>query len=128
MNSKNPRIFENPKDKDKKEVILCCGPSNKSVDVVAECLVKFGDKLKPLRVYSRQLEMAEYPYPGSVLQLSPRSLRHERSKAELRNITLHHRIREEQNPHSTEIKEFDHRTKLAIESKGEELTAEEVEE
>lgn len=35
MNSKNPRIFENPKDKDKKEVILCCGPSNKSVDVVA---------------------------------------------------------------------------------------------
>uniref|UniRef100_A0A8C8JQH6 Helicase with zinc finger domain 2 n=1 Tax=Oncorhynchus tshawytscha TaxID=74940 RepID=A0A8C8JQH6_ONCTS len=113
MNSKNPRIFENPKDKDKKEVILCCGPSNKSVDVVAECLVKFGDKLKPLRVYSRQLEMAEYPYPGSVLQLSPRSLRHER------NITLHHRIREEQNPHSTEIKEFDHRIKLAIESKGE---------
>ncbi|XP_021424185.2 helicase with zinc finger domain 2 isoform X1 [Oncorhynchus mykiss] len=127
MNSKNPRIFENPKDKDKKEVILCCGPSNKSVDVVAECLVKFGDKLKPLRVYSRQLEMAEYPYPGSVLQLSPRSLRHERSKAELRDITLHHRIREEQNPHSTEIKEFDHRIKLAIESKGEELTAEEVE-
>ncbi|CDQ63396.1 unnamed protein product [Oncorhynchus mykiss] len=124
MNSKNPRIFENPKDKDKKEVILCCGPSNKSVDV---CLVKFGDKLKPLRVYSRQLEMAEYPYPGSVLQLSPRSLRHERSKAELRDITLHHRIREEQNPHSTEIKEFDHRIKLAIESKGEELTAEEVE-
>uniref|UniRef100_A0A8C7TZ81 Uncharacterized protein n=1 Tax=Oncorhynchus mykiss TaxID=8022 RepID=A0A8C7TZ81_ONCMY len=119
MNSKNPRIFENPKDKDKKEVILCCGPSNKSVDVVAECLVKFGDKLKPLRVYSRQLEMAEYPYPGSVLQLSPRSLRHERSKAELRDITLHHRIREEQNPHSTEIKEFDHRIKLAIESKGE---------
>ncbi|CAB1354249.1 unnamed protein product, partial [Coregonus sp. 'balchen'] len=123
LNSKTPKIFENPKDKDKKEVVLYCGPSNKSVD----CLVKFGDKLKPLRVYSRQMEIAEYPYPGSVLQLSPRSLRQERSKAELRDITLHHRIREEQNPHSTAIKEFDHRIKLARESKGKELTEEEVE-
>lgn len=35
LNSHNPRIFEDPKDKDKKEVILYCGPSNKSVDVVA---------------------------------------------------------------------------------------------
>lgn len=35
MNSENPRISEDPRDKDKKEVILYCGPSNKSVDVVA---------------------------------------------------------------------------------------------
>lgn len=35
INSDNPRISEDPRDKDKKEVILYCGPSNKSVDVVA---------------------------------------------------------------------------------------------
>nr|XP_046195439.1 helicase with zinc finger domain 2-like [Oncorhynchus gorbuscha] len=126
LNSHNPRIFEDPKDKDKKEVILYCGPSNKSVDVVAEYLLRFGDKLKPLRLYSRQMEMLEYPYPGSILQLSPRSLRQERSKPKLRAITLHHRIREEQNPHSREIQEFDRRINLAREE-GEELTDEEVE-
>ncbi|KAK6320919.1 hypothetical protein J4Q44_G00078950 [Coregonus suidteri] len=129
LNSKKPRIFEDPKDKDKdkKEVILYCGPSNKSVDVVAEYLLRFGDKLKPLRLYSRQMEMLEYPYPGSILQLSARSLRQERSKPNLRAITLHHRIREEQNPDSRAIKEFDRRINLARESKGEKLTDEEVE-
>lgn len=35
LNSRNQRRFVDPKDKDKKEVILYCGPSNKSVDVVA---------------------------------------------------------------------------------------------
>ncbi len=35
LNSKNPRKFNDPKDEKKKEVILYCGPSNKSVDVVA---------------------------------------------------------------------------------------------
>ncbi|KAJ8359240.1 hypothetical protein SKAU_G00157650 [Synaphobranchus kaupii] len=40
-------------------------------DVVAEYLMKFGDTIKPLRVYSRQMEMQDYPYPGSILQFSP---------------------------------------------------------
>lgn len=35
QNSRKQRMFEDPKDKNKKEVILYCGPSNKSVDVVA---------------------------------------------------------------------------------------------
>lgn len=34
-NSKKKRKWDDPKDKEKKEVILYCGPSNKSVDVVA---------------------------------------------------------------------------------------------
>lgn len=34
-NSQNQRRFVDPKDKGKKEVIIYCGPSNKSVDVVA---------------------------------------------------------------------------------------------
>ncbi|XP_073704971.1 3'-5' exoribonuclease HELZ2 [Garra rufa] len=110
LNSKNPWKLKELKDKDKKEVILYCGPSNKSVDVVAEYLLKFGNKLKQLRVYSRQMEMQEYPYPGSYLQLSHKSLRQEQSKPELRDITLHHRIRMNlKNPFSQAIRNFDER-------------------
>ena len=43
-----------------------------------------------------------------------------------RSITLHHRMREDQNPYSGEIKDFDRRIKLALDKKGEELTDEEV--
>ncbi|KAG1934976.1 putative helicase with zinc finger domain [Pimephales promelas] len=122
LNSKNPWKL---KDEKKREVILYCGPSNKSVDVVAEYLLKFGEQLKPLRVYSRQMEMQEYPYPGSNIQLSHKSLRQERSKSELRNITLHHRIRDNShNPDSQSIKDFDQR----IVSDPLSLTDEDVEE
>uniref|UniRef100_A0A8C2PXC4 Si:dkey-97a13.6 n=1 Tax=Cyprinus carpio TaxID=7962 RepID=A0A8C2PXC4_CYPCA len=102
LNTKNPWKLKEVKDKEKKEVILYCGPSNKSVDVVAEYLLRFGRKLKQLRVYSRQMEMQEFPYPGSNLQLSQKSLRQE-------EITLHHRIRMSHNPCSQEIKKFDER-------------------
>uniref|UniRef100_A0A8C1V7G0 Si:dkey-97a13.6 n=1 Tax=Cyprinus carpio TaxID=7962 RepID=A0A8C1V7G0_CYPCA len=105
LNSKNPWKLKELKDKEKREVILYCGPSNKSVDVVAEYLFKFGHKLKQLRVYSRQMEMQEYPYPGSILQLSHKSLRQEKSKPE--DITLHHRIRMSHNPYSQAIIDFD---------------------
>ncbi|XP_070708382.1 3'-5' exoribonuclease HELZ2 [Pempheris klunzingeri] len=115
LNSENPRKIDDPKDEKKKQVILYCGPSNKSVDVVAEFLLRFGDRIKPLRVYSQQVEMIDYPYPDCILQFSQRTLRQERAKPELRNITLHHRMREEQNPHSGQIKDFDKRIQLALE-------------
>lgn len=35
LNSKSPWKLKELKDKEKREVILYCGPSNKSVDVVA---------------------------------------------------------------------------------------------
>ncbi|XP_051738392.1 helicase with zinc finger domain 2 isoform X2 [Ctenopharyngodon idella] len=125
LNFKNPWKLKESKDKEKREVILYCGPSNKSVDVVAEYLLKFGEQLKPLRVYSRQMEMQEYPYPGSNLQLSHKSLRQEQSKSELRNITLHHRIRDNSdNPHSQAIKDFD----IRIARNPHSLTDEDVEE
>ncbi|XP_057189999.1 helicase with zinc finger domain 2 isoform X2 [Triplophysa rosa] len=111
LNSNNPQNLNELKDKEKKEVILYCGPSNKSVDVVAEYLLRFGDKLKQLRVYSRQMEMQEFPYPGSNLQLSQKALRQERSKPELRGITLHHRIRGSDNPFATAILDFDKKIK-----------------
>lgn len=119
-NSKNQRKWKDPKDKEKKEVILYCGPSNKSVDVVAgksycfsaefhlhcfsaefhlhitscvlcvfyccntEYLMKFKDSLRPLRVYSQQVEMLDFPNPDCYLQFSQRTLRQDRSKPELK--------------------------------------------
>ncbi|XP_056129591.1 helicase with zinc finger domain 2 isoform X2 [Lampris incognitus] len=127
QNSKINKKFTDPKDKNKKEVILYCGPSNKSVDVVAEYLLKFGSDLKPLRVYSQQVEMLDYPFPGGTLQFSHKSSRQEHSKPELRDITLHHRMRQDQNPFSAEIKEFDRKIQCALEKKGKELTDEQVE-
>ncbi|XP_073711367.1 3'-5' exoribonuclease HELZ2-like [Misgurnus anguillicaudatus] len=57
------------------------------------------------------MEMQEFPYPGSNIQLSQKSLRQERSKPELRGITLHHRIRMSHNPYAQAILDFDKRIK-----------------
>lgn len=130
LNSQTPRVDVDPKDKNKREVILYCGPSNKSVDVVAEYLLRFGDKLKPLRVYGQQVEMVDFPYPGSTLQVSRSAPRQGGAKEELKSITLHYRIRQEQNPFSRRIKEFDDRIRRARETKkkSDRLTDEEVKE
>ncbi|KAJ4940413.1 hypothetical protein JOQ06_026716 [Pogonophryne albipinna] len=127
LNAKSPRTNVDPRDEKKKQVILYCGPSNKSVDVVAEYLLRFGDRLRPLRFYSQQVEMLDYPYPDCALQFSRRSIRQERAKPELRSITLHHRMREDTNPSSGQIKDFDLRIKLVLE-KGKKLPPKEVKE
>uniref|UniRef100_A0A3Q2VF46 Helicase with zinc finger 2 n=1 Tax=Haplochromis burtoni TaxID=8153 RepID=A0A3Q2VF46_HAPBU len=133
-NSKNKMKLDDPKDKEKKKVILYCGPSNKSVDVVAGYLMRFKDSLRPLRVYSQEVEMLDFPFPDCKLQFSQRTLRQDHSKPELRycnhiswDITMHHRMRQDQNIYSVQIRDFDKRIKLAFEKKGE-LTAEEVKE
>ncbi|XP_061076582.1 helicase with zinc finger domain 2 [Conger conger] len=112
---------DNDGEKKKDGCILYCGPSNKSVDVVAEHLLKLKKELKPLRVYSEQREMLEFPYPGSHLKLS-RKAREEKPNPELRSITLHHLIRADGNSQAKEIQAFDARIQ-----KGEELTDEEIE-
>ncbi|XP_037345942.2 helicase with zinc finger domain 2-like isoform X1 [Pungitius pungitius] len=127
LNSLYPRKLIDESDENKKQVILYCGPSNKSVDVIAEHLLKFGDRLRPLRVYSEQVEMLDYNFPDSALQFSQRPHRQQRGKEELKSITLHHRMRQDQNPFSGDIKEFDERIRDAIENK-KQFTAEEVKE
>uniref|UniRef100_A0A2I3NI64 3'-5' exoribonuclease HELZ2 n=1 Tax=Papio anubis TaxID=9555 RepID=A0A2I3NI64_PAPAN len=89
--------------------ILYCGPSNKSVDVLAELLLR-RTELKPLRVYGEQAEASEFPVPrlGS-RKLLRRNPREGRPNQSLRSITLHHRIRQAPNPYSSEIKAFDTR-------------------
>ncbi|GCC22642.1 hypothetical protein chiPu_0001030 [Chiloscyllium punctatum] len=93
-------------DKDKR-CILYCGPSNKSVNVVAEYLLNLQKYLKPLRVYSDQMEMVDFPYPGSQLMISKKSVREGKPKPNLRPITLHYKIREPSNPFASKIKAYD---------------------
>ncbi|XP_067410120.1 3'-5' exoribonuclease HELZ2 isoform X2 [Emydura macquarii macquarii] len=91
--------------------ILYCGPSNKSVDVVAEMLLKMRGHLKPLRVYGEAIESMEFPYPGSNRHLSRKALRDTKPKQELSEIILHQRIRQPSNPFSQKIRDFDARMK-----------------
>ncbi|XP_036281818.1 helicase with zinc finger domain 2 [Pipistrellus kuhlii] len=88
--------------------ILYCGPSNKSVDVVAGMLLSRRAELKPLRVYSEQAEATEFPVPG-VSSRGParKTPREGRPNQSLRAITLHHRIRQSSNPFAPSIKAFD---------------------
>ncbi|NXU29689.1 HELZ2 Helicase, partial [Thalassarche chlororhynchos] len=108
---------EKPKGR---KCILYCGPSNKSVDVVAEMLLKMKN-LKPLRVYGEAIETMEYPYPGSNRHLYRKALRDAKPKRELSEIILHHRIRRPSNPFWQEICNFDTRMR-----KGEQITEEET--
>ncbi|RMB95770.1 hypothetical protein DUI87_27883 [Hirundo rustica rustica] len=111
------------KEKDKKrKCILYCGPSNKSVDVVAEMLLKRKD-LKPLRVYGEAIETMEFPYPGSNRNISRKSLRDTKPKHELSEIILHHRIRRAPSPYWDSICRFDTRVR-----NGEEITEAETNE
>ncbi|CAJ1050780.1 helicase with zinc finger domain 2 [Xyrichtys novacula] len=134
LNTQNPRISIDPEDQGKKQVILYCGPSNKSVDVVAgkllKHLVRFKDKLKPLRVYGRQVEINDFPCPDGPLQFPRSTVRQGRVKEELRSITLHFRIREDQNPFAVRIKALDKRIEHAhrTKKKSDQLTDQEVKE
>ncbi|XP_036915978.1 helicase with zinc finger domain 2 [Sturnira hondurensis] len=90
--------------------ILYCGPSNKSVDVVAGLLLSRKAELKPLRVYGEQAEATEFPVPGvSSRGLFRKTPREGRPNPTLRSITLHHLIRAPTNPCAQEIKAFDAR-------------------
>ncbi|KFQ16053.1 Helicase with zinc finger domain 2, partial [Leptosomus discolor] len=104
----------------RRKCILYCGPSNKSVDVVAEMLLKMKN-LKPLRVYGEAIETIEFPYPGSNRHLYRRALRDAKPKRELSEIILHHRIRRPPNPYCEAICAFDARVK-----KGEHITEEQI--
>lgn len=90
--------------------ILYCGPSNKSVDVLAGMLLSWMHELKPLRVYGEQAEATEFPTPGVGSRgLSKKSPGEGRPNQALRSISLHHRIRQPSNPYSAELKAFDTR-------------------
>ncbi|NXY48116.1 HELZ2 Helicase, partial [Ceuthmochares aereus] len=119
LNEDSVKKEETPSSEEVK-YILYCGPSNKSVDVVAEMLLKVKE-LKPLRVYGEAMEAMEYPYPGSNRHISRKALRDAKPKRELSEIILHHRIRRPPNPRWREICDFDARMR-----RGEQITEEET--
>ncbi|XP_061163419.1 helicase with zinc finger domain 2-like [Saccostrea echinata] len=95
-----------------RRIVLFCGPSNKSVDLVTRYLKEndFSRKFKVLRMYGRALECAEFPIPGKVF--SKRRVNKESFPDEnLRNETLHHIIREEGKTYAEEIKQYDEKFK-----------------
>uniref|UniRef100_A0A8D0FMR3 Helicase with zinc finger 2 n=1 Tax=Strix occidentalis caurina TaxID=311401 RepID=A0A8D0FMR3_STROC len=73
VEKEQPPSSEGEKHK-RRKCILYCGPSHKSVDVVAEMLLKMKNP-KPLRVYGEAIETLEYPYPGSNQHLYRKTLR-----------------------------------------------------
>ncbi|XP_005410014.1 PREDICTED: helicase with zinc finger domain 2 isoform X2 [Chinchilla lanigera] len=89
--------------------ILYCGPSNKSVDVLAGMLLSWRAELKPLRVYSEQCEATEFPVPGVGSRALHNTPREGRPNQTLRSISLHHRIRQAPNPFAPKVREFDAR-------------------
>jgi hypothetical protein len=70
----------------------------------------FSQKFKVLRMYGRALECTEFPIPGKTF--SKRRLNKESIPDEkLKDVTLHHIIREEGKTYAEEIKAFDERFK-----------------
>ncbi|XP_076803604.1 3'-5' exoribonuclease HELZ2-like [Clavelina lepadiformis] len=87
----------------KRAKVLYCGPSNKSVDVVAGYLKDFTD-LRIVRVYGSLLEEKDFPIP-----IKPRlhSQSEDPPDPKLRSFALHHIIREDGKPFASELTEFD---------------------
>ncbi|XP_012885839.1 PREDICTED: helicase with zinc finger domain 2 [Dipodomys ordii] len=90
--------------------IIYCGPSNKSVDVLAGLLLSKRKELRPLRVYGEQYEAVDFPMPGvGGRGLLSKTSQEGRPNPKLRSITLHHRIRQPSNPWAQEVRAFDAR-------------------
>ncbi|ESO86616.1 hypothetical protein LOTGIDRAFT_235246 [Lottia gigantea] len=100
---------------DGKNQVLYCGPSNKSVDVVARNLIKkLGNRCpKIVRVYGRTVVFCDFPVPG---RASPsRAARREgQCPEDLHNVALHHIIRQKGKPYADKICEFDKKFKKEI--------------
>ncbi|XP_069739798.1 3'-5' exoribonuclease HELZ2 isoform X2 [Narcine bancroftii] len=74
-----------------------------------EYLLRLKSELRPLRVFSEQMEMVDFPYPGSNLMISKQSIREAKATPNLCTITLHHKIRHSSNPYGEDIRAFDAR-------------------
>ncbi|XP_078348623.1 3'-5' exoribonuclease HELZ2-like isoform X2 [Oculina patagonica] len=88
--------------------VIYCGPSNKSVDVVTEYLLRIPN-LKVLRVFSDQIEQKEFPIPN---KLKPaRTTRSDEelkiSSDKIRHVSLHRVIRRPKCPHSQKLRQFE---------------------
>ncbi|XP_068672377.1 3'-5' exoribonuclease HELZ2-like isoform X2 [Montipora foliosa] len=86
--------------------VIYCGPSNKSVDVVAEYLMKI-PSLKILRIYGNVIEQEEFPIPNQVKQT--RKTSPYRIRENLKKVALHHVIRDKTSIYADELKKFENK-------------------
>ncbi|KAK7490439.1 hypothetical protein BaRGS_00018225 [Batillaria attramentaria] len=91
-----------------KKTVLFCGPSNKSVDLVARLLKeRLGSECpKIVRMYGSAIESKDYPVPRGNLR-STRGMRDLKSDPALQDVTLHHIIRESGKPYAEKLAEFE---------------------
>ncbi|XP_046355409.2 helicase with zinc finger domain 2-like isoform X1 [Haliotis rufescens] len=107
FNKINKEMHSKGYDKEQRQ-ILFCGPSNKSVDLVAKYLMqKLGNQCpKILRMYGKTIRNQDFPIPKRDF-ISKRSTRGLKSDVDLRSITLHYVIRQKEKPYAERINEYD---------------------
>ncbi|XP_071117015.1 3'-5' exoribonuclease HELZ2-like [Haliotis cracherodii] len=100
-----------PSDENKRQV-LYCGPSNKSVDLVAGYLMMKLGMICPriIRMYGKTIEENDKPVPKKIV-ISNRNSKYLKSDPEIRKVTLHFVIRQEGRPHAEKIRSYDDRFK-----------------
>ncbi|XP_071119501.1 3'-5' exoribonuclease HELZ2-like isoform X2 [Haliotis cracherodii] len=111
----NKQMWREGEDPERKQVLFC-GPSNKSVDLVARSLLKkLGKDLCPdiLRVYGKSVEQVDFPVPIKI-GVSNKRRKILKSDPELREVTLHHVIRQDGKPHASEIRVYDEKFRRKI--------------
>ncbi|KAK3090490.1 hypothetical protein FSP39_012269 [Pinctada imbricata] len=88
--------------------LVFCGPSNKSVDLVAKWILRIFEDKAPcmVRVYGSSMENMDFPIPGKVFPKKARS-RDGKPDRKLQEVSLHHLIRTDHNQHAKEIRRYD---------------------
>ncbi|XP_053403181.1 helicase with zinc finger domain 2-like [Mercenaria mercenaria] len=96
------------KEGKQKKQVLFCGPSNRSVDLVAEWMYYRMGNCCPdfVRVYGRSTEALDFPIPGRTF-LSKRSTRNQKTSPVLYPVALHHFIRQKRKKYAEEINAYD---------------------
>ncbi|CAC5405137.1 unnamed protein product [Mytilus coruscus] len=95
---------------DSKNQIIFCGPSNRSVDLVARLVIdKLGSKAPPIVImYGSAIEQLTYPIPGRA-SVSRRNIRDAKADTYLveNGVVLHNIIRQDGKPYAARLKELD---------------------
>ncbi|XP_028391339.1 helicase with zinc finger domain 2-like isoform X2 [Dendronephthya gigantea] len=98
-------------------MVFYCGPSNKSVDVVARYLLKING-LKILRVYGQEIERKVFPVPEKIIEFRSRHVAAQlKADEDLQHVSLHHVIRSDECPFAEELRGYDQDFKELIKLK-----------
>ncbi|CAC5361875.1 unnamed protein product [Mytilus coruscus] len=95
---------------DTKNQIIFCGPSNRSVDLVARLVLeKLGPKApRIVRMYGTVIEQISYPIPGRA-SVTRRKISDAKADSFLvdHGVVLHHIIRQDGKPYAARLREID---------------------